>query len=106
MRHRICGIVATVFTMAPFGAGVAPYAIPYIMITGTLSAAFDWILLALFLFGIIFFIFAICNLLKNGIIHLVMGLLFSVFAYLFITNLIASESDVLSWQAIGNLYGF
>lgn len=25
--------------------------------------------------------------------------------YLFINNLIASESDVLSWQAIGNLYG-
>ena len=42
---------------------------------------------------------------KNGRIHLVMSLVFLALAYLFINNLIASESDVLSWQAIGNLYG-
>lgn len=105
VRYRICGILATIFTMIPMGMGVALYAIPYVMITGKLSAAFDWILVTAFLCGITFFIFALCKLLKNGRIHLVMSLVFLALAYLFINNLIASESDVLSWQAIGNLYG-
>ena len=32
IRHRICGVIATVLTMAPLGMGVALYAIPYVML--------------------------------------------------------------------------
>lgn len=106
IRHRICGVIATVLTMAPLGMGVALYAVPYVVLEGSFSAITDWILVAAFLFGITFFIFAICNLLKNGLTHLVIGLIFFVFAWFFITGLISSEADVMSWESIRNLYGF
>ena len=105
-RHRICGVIATALTMAPLGMGVALYAIPFVMLKGSFSAFFDWVLVFAFLFGIMFFIFSICNLLKNGLIHLILGVAFLVFTYFFITGLISSESDILSWEAIKNLYGF
>lgn len=106
IRHRICGVVATALTMAPLGMGVALYAVPFVMLEGSFSAITDWILVAAFLFGITFFIFAICNLLKNGLTHLVIGLIFFVFAWFFITGLISSESDVITWENIRTLYGF
>ena len=105
MRHRICGIIATILTIAPLGMGVALYAIPYVMIEGSFSSIFDWVLVAAFLFGIMFFIFAICNLLKNGLIHLIIGFVFFILAYFFITGLISSESEIISWEAIKSLYG-
>ena len=105
MRHRICGIIATFLTIAPLGMGVALYAMPYVMIEGSFSSIFDWVLVAAFLFGIMFFIFSICNLLKNGLIHLVIGLVFFILAYFFITRLISSESNIISWEVIKSLYG-
>lgn len=104
MRHRICGIIATFLTIAPLGMGVALYAIPYVMIEGSFSSIFDWVLVAAFLFGITFFIFAICNLLKNGMIHLMIGFVFFISAYFLITGLISSESGIISWEVIKSLY--
>lgn len=105
IRHRICGVIATVLTMAPLGMGVALYAVPYVMLAGTFSAVFDWILVTGMLFGIIFFIFAVCNLLKNGFIHLIIGLIFCVVMWFFITGQITAQADVLTWESIRNLYG-
>ena len=106
MRHRICGIIATIITMLPLGIGVGLYAIPYVMLDGSFSSAFDWVLITLFAYGIIFFIFSICNILRNGIIHMIIGVVFLVFASLLISGLISSASEVLSWEAILQLYGF
>lgn len=106
MKHRVCGIIATVVTMLPLEMGVGFYAIPYTMLEGSFFAFFDWVLVTAFLFGIIFFIFSICNLLKNGLIHLVIGVVFLALAYLFVRSLILSESDVLSKEAIKQIYGF
>lgn len=106
MRHRICGVVATILTMIPLGMGVGLYAVPYVVVTGSLSSVFDWVLVAAILFGITFFIFSICNTLKNGLIHLIIGLAFFVLAIFFIIGLISSESEVISWEVIKKVYGF
>lgn len=106
IRHRICGVMATALTMAPLGMGVALYAVPYVTLEGSFSAIIDWVLVAAFLFGITFFIFAICNLLKNGRTHLVIAIIFLVFACFLITGMISSEADVVNWESIRNLYGF
>ena len=105
MQHRICGVIATILTMIPLAMGVSLYAVPYVLVAGSLSSIFDWVLVVSFLFGITFFIFSICNLLKNGLIHLFIGFVFFVFAYFFINRLISSGSEVISWEVIKNLYG-
>lgn len=105
MQHRICGVIATVLTMIPLAMGVGLYAIPYVIVTGSFSSIFDWMLVAAVLFGITFFIFSICNLLKNGLIHLFIGLTFNILACFFVIGLIYSESEVISWEVIKNLYG-
>lgn len=106
IRHRFCGIIATIFTMLPLGLGVGLYAIPYVMLDSSFSSVFDWVLVGLFLFGIMYFIFAICNLLKNGFIHLIISIIFVAFSLLFIFGLISSESEIITWEAIRNIYGF
>lgn len=106
IKHRICGVFASVLTMLPLGMGAVLYMIPYVLLEGSFSSVLDWILVAIFIFIIMFFIFSICNLLQNGLIHLIIGFVFFTFAYLFFMGLIASESDILSWQTIGDLYGF
>ena len=106
IRHRICDVIATVLTMAPLGMGVALYAVPFVMLEGSFSAIIDWVLVAALLFGMTFFIFVICNLLKNGRTHLVIAIIFLVFACFLITGMISSEADVVNWESIRNLYGF
>lgn len=106
IRNRICGVIATALTMAPLGMGVALYTIPFVMLDGSFSSVVDWVLVAALLFGITFFIFSICNLLRNGLTHLVIALIYFIIAYFFITGLISSESDIMTWESIRNLYGF
>lgn len=106
MRHRICGAAAAFLTLLPLGIGAGLYTIPYVMLAGSFSAFLDWVLVAALLFGITFFIFSVCNLLKNGLIHLIISLLFVVLSVIFIMALISSESELLSWSAIQRLYGF
>lgn len=105
MRHRICGIIASVLTVAPLGMGIALYAIPYILLEGTFSATFDWLLVAALLSGIAFFIFSICNLLRNGIPHLVMALIFFILSATCIIRVVSLGNGVVTWQVIHVLYG-
>ena len=105
MRHRICGVIASVLTVAPLGMDIALYAIPYLLLKGTFSAIFDWVLVAALLFGIAFFIFSICNLLKNGIPHLVMALIFFILSATCIIRVVSLGNGEISWQVIRALYG-
>lgn len=106
MRHRVCGVAAALLTWLPLSLGAGLYMIPYVMLEGSVSSFLDWVLVAALLFGITFFIFSICNLLRNGLIHLFISLLFFVLSVIFIMALISSESDLLSWSSIQCLYGF
>lgn len=104
-KHRVCGIIATVISMMPLGAGVGLYAIPYVMLDNSFSSIFDWILVAALLFGVMYFIFSICNLLKNGLTHLIIAIVFLAISCFFIFGLISSESDIITWEAIKRVYG-
>ncbi len=105
VKHRICGIIASVISMVPLGLGVFLYAIPYVMLDDSFSSIFDWILVAALLFGVMYFIFSICNLLKNGLTHLIIAIVFLAISCFFIFGLISSESDIITWEAIKRVYG-
>lgn len=106
MQHHIWGIAATVLTMLPLAMGIGLYAIPYIALQGTLSATFDWVLIAAFTSVITYFIFSICNLLKDGRKHFVIGTIFCMVSAFFVYRLIVMEGELLTWPAILQVYGF
>ena len=106
MRHRLCGVIAAVISILPFGMGMGLYAIPSVMLKGTISSFFDWALVAAFLFGIVFFIFSVCNILRNGLTHLVIGVVFFAFVSFLIMGCILPGSKILSLESIKQLYGF
>lgn len=91
--------------MVPLGLGVFLYAIPYVMIEFSFSSVFDWVLVGALLFGVMYFIFSICNLLKNGLTHLIIAIVFLAISCFFIFGLISSESDIITWEAIKRVYG-
>lgn len=54
MKHRICGVIASVATMLPLGMSVGFYAIPIIVLEESFSSMFNGILAAALLFGVMY----------------------------------------------------
>ena len=106
MKHRMCGIVAAIGTMLPFEIVIGFYAIPFVMLEGSFSSIFDWFLVAVLLFSSTFFVFSICNLLKNGIIHLIISVVFILLGCCFVLILISSESSLITLDSIRKVYEF
>ena len=103
VKHRVLGILASAGTMFPFGIVAATYAIPMIVIEGTFSAVFDWVLVASLMFIVTFFVIKICGLLKNGLLHLIVATIFILLGIVFAIALINSES-ILTWENIHAVY--
>lgn len=104
IRHRVLGIIATVFTLLPLWIAAFFYTIPIVVLDPSFSAFFNWMVVTALIVGIIYFIFAICRLLENGLIHLVVASIFLLLSIFFIRGLIASGDDILSWDAICGVY--
>ena len=79
-RHRVFGIIGSMLTLFPLGTAVGFYIIPY-------------------------FIFSICNLVKNGLIHFVLGIVFFAIVLFMVVGNLSSSTDV-NWEVIKQIYKF
>lgn len=103
-KWKICGIIAVFLTMLPAGIVELLYAVPVMVIYDSLIAAtIEWILVILVVMGIAAGILLCCNLLGNGIIHLVISVLFSGIVF-YILYQVLSSSDKINWEVISNIY--
>ena len=105
-KHKFCGVISTVITFLPLGLVTVIYTIPHVMFEDSFSSFFDLILIELFLLGFIYFILAICRLLKNGLTHLLISIVFFSLSLLIIKSLVASESGIITLESLYILYGF
>lgn len=105
IKHRICGLLGSMLTLLPLGTAVAFYVIPYLQTGNLLSVTFDFILIAAIIVIITYFIFSICNLLRNGLIHLIVGTIFFSIVFLMVMGNLSSSED-MNWEVIKQLYGF
>ena len=104
MKNRAVGVIAFVIGQLPLGAAMGLYAIPYVLLSESFFAALDWVLIAGMLFGVDFFVLSIAKVLKNGWIHLLLSVLFLGIGCAFISGLLYSERELLSWAAIQAVY--
>lgn len=92
-------------TLFPLGTAVGFYIIPYLQTGNLISVAFDFILIAAILIIVTYFIFSICNLVKNGLIHFVLGIVFFAIVLFMVVGNLSSSTDV-NWEVIKQIYKF
>lgn len=103
-KHRILGVISTLLTMAPLAGFMTGYAIPFIILDPGFDAFFDFILILLLLSGGMIFIFRLCGVLKSGLAHLIMALIFLGLSFLLFQVAIGTERDLLTPDAVWALY--
>lgn len=102
-KYRIAGVIASFITLAPFALTEGLYMIPYIVQNSLFASVFEWILVTAAVGGITFFIFAVSDKIENGVIHLIISVVF--FAIVFaILNGVLSSSDEINWGVVSSIY--
>lgn len=104
-RFKIFGIFATLFALVPFILVQVLYLIPYITQNSLFKATFEWIIVTAVIGGITFFVLAISNVIRNGVIQLIVAAIFLV-ATVVILNGYISSSEEINWPFILSLYKF
>lgn len=102
-RHRVLGVISTMLTLLPFIQVQMLYMIPYLLQNSLFSAAFEWLIVTAAMVGLTFFILAICNVLQNRLVQLLLALLFLALTCL-ILFLCLSSSKEINWAVVQTLY--
>lgn len=103
-RHRFLGVISTVITTIPMALIITCYSVPYVLLEPGFDSAFDFVLLLLLLLGGEFLIFSLSRLLKNGIMHLIISIVFLGLGVLLLWFCLNTERDLLSLASIRALY--
>lgn len=102
-KFKSIGVVATLITMLPFAMVEGLYLVPYIQQNSLFSAAFEWLIVTVFICVITFFVMVISNMLDNGLIHFVISVLFCCGTFFILNNIFSSSSEI-NWSVIQDIY--
>lgn len=102
-RFKILGIFATILAMIPFMLVQVLYLIPYIVQNSLFASVFEWIIVTAVIGGISFFILAISNVIRNGMIQLTISMIFLAVTIVILHSYISSSEDI-NWSFILSLY--
>lgn len=103
-HHPLCGIIATLCTITPLALIITCYAVPIVTIEPGFDSTLDFALFTVLLSGIAFFIFSISKLVKNGLTHLILSILFLVVSIILLQLCIKITDGALTANIIASIY--
>lgn len=104
IKHRKIGVIATVFTLSPIAFVQIAYTIPFMLSEPGFDATFDFILMLALTVGGSIFAFSISRLLRNGVVHLIMAIVFiGISAYITYIG-ICSEPEIFTENYFSAIY--
>lgn len=99
-KYRLLGIIATMISLVPFAAMQVVYAIPGILISESFfGLVFEWLFMSAIVVGVTIFVIALGNASKNGIVQLVLAIIF-----LAITLVLIGPPADMAWEDVWKLY--
>lgn len=100
-KHPFLGFLAVVLTLLPIAWVQGIYAIPYVLLKdGFFWVTIEWLLVTAAIVGATVFVMVISNTLGNGLMHLMIAMVFFV-----IIVLLVKPPNDLTTEAIKKMYG-